>query len=218
MDLKKRERSVYSQAGQDGVIEAIFEVIRPTNKFFVEFGAGDGKHLSNTANLRRNHLWGGLLMDSVVMQRNREIVKCEHVCAENIEVLLRKYLVPASFDYLSIDLDGNDYWVWKAIEIFTPRVVSIEFNSNFGPDTAVTIPYNASHSWDGSKHYGASLAALHKLALSKGYSLVHIVENLDAFFVLNECMAGLTAKSVHALLPEPIPTPFNETNRPWITV
>jgi hypothetical protein len=157
------------------VLLRIFERIGIRNRFFVEFGACDGLILSNTANLRLNHGWSGLLMeggeraDGVLVQR-------EHVDAENVEALFRKYNVPRDFDLLSIDIDGNDYWVWKAIESFSPRVVIMEYNVFFMPDTAKTMAYDASHLWDEKYfrfYHGASLAALEKLGRQKGYVLAY---------------------------------------------
>lgn len=215
MHMKQYEHSVYSQAGQDGVIEHIFSVIGTTNKYFVEFGTVDGMHISNTANLRLKKGWSGLLMDA---DPTVSTVKQEFITAENIEFLFHRYDVPLDFDYLSIDIDGNDWWVWKAIERFSPRVVSIEFNSNFPADVSVTITYNRSHRWDGTKYFGASLFALTKLAWAKGYQLVHIVENLDAIFVRNDCMHGLKEKKIAELLPAPIPCFAEADNKNWIKI
>jgi hypothetical protein len=105
-----------------------------------------------------------------------ETVRRERVDAENIQDLFTKYDVPADFDLLSIDIDGNDYWVWNALDRFEPRVVIVEYNVFFMPMTAKTIAYNPNHIWD-KDHYGlyhgASLAAFDRLARSKGYTLVY---------------------------------------------
>jgi hypothetical protein len=141
----------------------LFEKIGVRHRSFVEFGAGDGLHLSNTANLRLHHGWSGLLMES--SER-----------AENIEALLRRYDVPADFDLLSIDIDGNDYWVWKAIEAYLPRVVIVEYNIFFLPEMAKSVAYDADYDWNEKwyhRYHGASLAAFERLGRSKGYSLVY---------------------------------------------
>lgn len=209
-----REYKKYSQAGQDGVIESIFNAIGVTNKFFVEFGAGDGVHLSNTANLRLHQGWTGLLMDAAAPPYNNGLVQQERITIENAQNLFFKYKVPRAFDYLSIDLDGLDWWVWRSITVFWPRVVSIEFNSKFRWDESFTIRYDPDHVWDGTDYYGASLSALHRLGTRKGYQLVHIVENLDAFFVRNDCLGPLATKRPEELLPEPIIC-FPESTRKW---
>ena len=174
-DLESCSSSEFSQGGEDGVLLRLFEHIGVAHRYFVEFGAWDGRHLSNTANLLLNHGWSGLLMegsdraDGVLVQR-------EHVDVENVEALFRRYGVPRDFDLLSIDIDGNDYWVWKAIESFSPRVVIVEYNIFFMSETAKTIAYDPNHCWD-RDHYGlyhgASLAAFEKLGRQKGYVLAY---------------------------------------------
>jgi hypothetical protein len=193
-DLESCASSRYSQGGEDGVLQRIFERIGTHNRFFVEFGAWDGLHLSNTANLRLHHGWSGLLMegseraDGVVVQRER-------VDAENIETLFRKYDVPENFDLLSIDIDGNDYWVWKAIESFSPRVVVVEYNPFFLADEAKSIAYDANHEWklEHNRYHGASLAAFEKLGREKGYVLAYTEPYCpNAIFVrVSELPSGL---------------------------
>lgn len=103
-----------------------------------------------------------------------ELVQREFVDAENVEALFDRYAVPRDFDLLSIDIDGNDYWVWKAIERYRPRVVIVEYNVFFPAETAKTIAYDPMHGWDKERfgtYHGASLAAFHKLGEQKGYAL-----------------------------------------------
>jgi len=174
-DLAAHATSVHSQGGEDGVLLRIFERIGARHRYFVEFGAWDGRHWSNTANLRLHHGWRGLLMEGSD-RADGELVRRERVDAENVEALFHRYGVPRDFDLLSIDIDGNDYWVWRAIESFTPRVVVVEYNVFFRPEQARTIAYDASHEWDKERYglyHGASLAAFEKLGREKGYALVH---------------------------------------------
>jgi hypothetical protein len=171
-DLRSHERTVHSQGGEDGVLARVFECIGTTNRRFVEFGAWDGRTLSNTALLRLDYGWTGLLMDADP-ERVTEIVAQERVTAENIEALFDKYDVPRSFDLLSVDIDGNEYWVWDALRSHRPRVVIIEYNVFFGIDVSKTMPYDADHQWDKTMFHGASLEALRRLGRAKGYSLVH---------------------------------------------
>jgi hypothetical protein len=219
-DLKTYEKSVYSQFGEDGVIGRILECIGTTNRFFVDFGAFDGISLSNTANLRLHHGWTGLLMDGDSSNHN-SLVTTEIVTAENVEALFKKHGVPNEFDLLSIDIDGNDYWVWQAIERFVPRVVVIEYNIFFGLQHAKTMPYRADHVWDKTAYHGASLAALRKLGRSKGYSLVWTESySPNAFFVLDR---ELPAEFVD--LPIELVAhwfgydqPTDDLNRDWVDV
>jgi len=222
-DLRSHERRVYSQNGEDGVLERIFECIGTTNRKFVEFGAWDGRELSNTAHLRLSHGWTGLLMEGEP-ERSSDLVHQEFVTAENVEELFAKYRVPEVFDLLSIDIDGNEYWVWKAIESFRPRVVVIEYNVFFGTRVSKTMPYDSGHRWDKTWFHGASLLALHKLGRRKGYALVHTDSYApNAFFVDRSCLpedaAELPIEEVAAWTwdsPYAEPPPLSE--REWAVV
>lgn len=190
-DLEAHASSVHSQGGEDGVLLRLFEKIGTRHRAFVEFGAWDGLHLSNTANLRLHHGWSGLLMEGSD-RADGQLVRREIVNAENIESLFDRYDVPLDFDLLSIDIDGNDYWVWKALERYRPRVVLVEYNVFFLPETAKTIAYDAAHGWDKENYglyHGASLAAFDKLARSKGYALVYTEPYCpNAIFVAEEAL------------------------------
>ena len=219
-DLESYASSHFSQGGEDGVLLRLFERIGILNRYFVEFGAWDGIHLSNTANLRLNHGWSGLLMEGSD-RADGVLVRRERVDAENVEALFRRHGVPESFDLLSIDIDGNDYWVWKAIEKFRPRVVLMEYNIFFALTDAKTMPYNADHLWDDSVYHGASLAALRKLGDEKGYSLVYCESYApNAFFVDR---SELPADWVDVPIEEVTgwncyDVPPDELNRPWEAV
>lgn len=183
------ERREYSQNGEDGIIAAIFAKIGTTDRYCVEFGVEDGMQC-NCRYLLQKRGWTGLLMDGGYWPVENHI-RQEFVTAENIEALFKKYNVPAEFDLLSIDIDGNDYWVWKAIRNFHSRVVIIEYNANKGPNASVTIPYDATFVWDKSDYQGASLRALEKLGHEKGYVLVGTDRcGVNAFFVLRELASG----------------------------
>ena len=187
LTLDKYEKKVYSQSGEDGILERIFEKIGVTNKFVVEFGEPVGGKNSNSANLLINQGWTALLFD--INPRHEQVHKAI-ITAENINPLFEKHLVPKCFDLLSIDIDGNDFWVWKSLDEnrFQPRVVMIEFNCNFPFHISKTIAYNPDHKFDKTKYYGASLAALRKLGEFKKYSLVYHTGCLNAFFVLTELL------------------------------
>ena len=192
-DLATHAASTYSQGGEDGVLRRLFERIGARHRVFVEFGAWDGLHLSNTANLRLHHGWTGLLMEGSD-RADGTVVRRERVDAENVEALFDRYGVPVDFDLLSIDIDGNDYWVWKAIQRYRPRVVIVEYNVFFLPETAKTIAYDPAHGWDKERHplyHGASLAAFDKLARSKGYRLAWTEPYCpNAIFVDGDALPG----------------------------
>ena len=186
-ELRSAEHRIYSQNGEDGVLACIFQAIGTSNRFFVEFGAWDGQHWSNTAHLRLAEGWTGLLMDGSPERVNGP-VRQETVTAENVNALFVRYGVPERFDLLSIDIDGNEYWVWRALRDHRPRVVVIEYNIFFGTDVSKTIAYDPTHAWEKDSYYhGASLAALRKLGREKGYSLLHTDSyGPNAFFVASD--------------------------------
>ncbi|QUC64796.1 hypothetical protein NsoK4_00460 [Nitrosopumilus sp. K4] len=190
-DINFFEKTIYSQNGEDGIIEFIFSQIGTTNKFFVEFGVNDGT-ICNTRYLFEKNKWDGLMMDD--LPENQPHIKKEFITAENINQLFEKYKVPKHFDLLSIDVDYNDYWVWKAITGYYPRVVIIEYNSSIPPNESKTVPYSATTKWDKNNktnYFGASLLALKKLGFQKGYTLVGCdSRGINAFFIKNELTKG----------------------------
>lgn len=191
IDLSQHEKHVYSQTGEDGVIEEIFRAIGVTNKFFVEFGAGNGRDFSNTLLLKEQHGWSGLMMDGDPAYENHSIsLYCEFITAENIISLLDKYNVPEQFDLISIDIDRNDFYVWRALTTkYKPRVVVIEFNCNFSPDQDKVVKYDSQGVWDCTDYYGASILAFYKLGKSMGYSLVYQESKaVNLFFVRDDIL------------------------------
>jgi len=193
--LRPFERKVYSQNGEDGIIEEIFNRIGTGPKFAVEFGAGDGiqcctRHL-------RDKSWHVLWMDA--SPYNPATVKRERINAENINDLFSTYGVPHDLDLLCIDIDSNDFWVWKALDdAYKPRLVVVEYNASIGPNEARSVAYDPDLTWDGTAYFGASLLAMHWLAQSKGYDLVYCDNHgVNAFFV----RADLTDDTLQALNP-----------------
>lgn len=195
--LNRDEFDVYSQAGEDGIIEEIFKRIGTTNRFFVEIGAGNGD-ISNTAYFLTQG-WSGLWveMEKANFKRIMNMYRCvigrelvakhAEATAENVEGLLADANAPTEFDLLSIDIDGNDYWIWKAIENYRPRVVVIECNALYPPGIRWVMRYSPGHKHDSSNYHGASLEALAALGLEKGYQLVACnFAGVNAFFVREE--------------------------------
>ncbi len=184
-NINNYEKKVLSQRGQDGILEMIFDKIGTTNKFFVEFGI----HLreGNTLYLKSAKGWNGLWMDGKGDGKN---IKKEFITKDNINELLEKYNVPNTFDLLSIDIDGNDYYIWESIKK-NPRVLEIEYNSHISPNESKSIEYNPNFVWKGDDYYGASLLALVKLGIKKGYTLIGCDSTgTDSFFIQNDLVKG----------------------------
>jgi hypothetical protein len=194
-DLRNFENKIFSQNGEDGIIEEIFSRIGSTNKYFVEFGIEDGREC-NTRHLMERKGWQGLLMDgsesncayaNQLAKLSGTKVICSFVTADNIESLLNEARAPKDMDMLSIDIDGNDFWIWKAIKNFQPRVLVIEYNASYPPPEKWVMPYNKNHIYDGTNYFGASLVALNELCDKKGYTLVACDKaGVNAFFVRND--------------------------------
>ena len=203
--FKNMEYKIYSQNGEDGLLHFIFSKIGTTNRCFVEFGISSGIEC-NTANLSINHGWNGLLIDGDVNNIKRakyyynQLHKIEpeqikivsnFITAQNIDKIISENCINGKIDLLSIDIDGNDYWVWKAIKSILPRVVVIEYNASLGSEKSVTVNYDPQFDVQ-KKHksgwyHGASLAALTKLGNSNGYMLIGCDSTgTNAFYVLKD--------------------------------
>ncbi len=202
-NLEAHEKKINSQNGEDGVIEAIFAEIGVTNKYFVEFGCEVAVEC-NVAHLATQG-WTGLLMDGFHKSENPLLeIKNEFITADNIQFLFQKHQVPEHFDLLSVDIDGNDFWVWKEIT-HRPRVVVMEYNAIIPPHLSRTIWYNPYFRWSGTDYFGASLLALQKLGASKGYTLVYCeLAGANSFFIANEDLPrGFAPRPIEAIYRPP---------------
>ena len=179
--LTRYEYRVYSQNGEDGILAEIFRRLKIRKGFSVEFGVEDGTEC-NTRYLGEQG-WQTLMLDGA--DYNKSSIKKELITAENIGKVFAKYGVPADLDLLSIDIDSNDYWVWKALpSTYKPRVVVIEYNSMISPTEPLTVRYDKKLQWDGSNYFGAGILALATLGKEKGYNLVCCdSRGVNAFFV-----------------------------------
>jgi len=205
-DLREVEFRVFSQWGEDGILQYLLGRVPVEHRVFVEFGVQDYRE-SNTRFLLRQDNWRGLVIDadagSVQSIRDSELywrheltALCSFVTRENINALIRDAGVEGDIGVLSIDVDGNDYWVWQAIDAVRPRIVVCEYNSLFGRRSAVTVPYLADFSRTRAHHsnlyFGASLPALCRLGAAKGYAFAGSNSaGSNAFFVRNDLAAGI---------------------------
>lgn len=206
--LLKYRSTVESQNGEDGIINHIFNIPPPNeNRYCVEFGAWDGKYLSNCFNLVRNLGWFGLFIEA--NDHKFEQLLANHGHLKNVTCLKRFVELdgpnrldhvlgeadfPLDFDLLSIDIDGADYFVWESVQNFRPRVVIIEFNPSI-PNDVIFVQAK-----DMSTNQGASLLALVMLGKQKGYELI-CATACNAFFVLKDYyhLFGLTSNHVSRL-------------------
>ena len=173
------EKRIFSQHGEDGVIDKLLELIPPTSYFAVEFGALPEDALSNIKNLVVNHGFRRVCWDGQIEDPLYDVYR-EWVTKENINFLFQKYQVPKDIDFVSIDIDNMDFYIWQALE-YRPKIVCIECNRNHGPMEDKVVPYNAEggktfYSSTKEKHtnyFGASPLALFRLGIRKNYSLVY---------------------------------------------
>lgn len=201
-------RNVTSQKGEDGLIEYIFSLVKPSTQFCVEFGAWDGKLFSNTWNLVNNKGWRGVMIEAdkpkfselVKTYNDNQNITCLHRLVDfrgrnRLDKLLASTETPQNFDLLSIDIDGNDYHVWSALQDYYPKVVVIEFNPAIPPEVEYVQPA------DHQVSQGSSLLALTRLAKSKGYELVGTT-SWNAFFVKRRYLHlfGLTDNTPRTLM------------------
>jgi hypothetical protein len=199
-DLTPFEGRLFSQNGEDGVIAEILKRVGPGGRWFVEFGAGTGGEGCCVA-LADVFGWEGLFMEGDPDFFSRLQAKYEGnprvrtrmsmVTADNIEALLRDADVPRDVDVFSIDVDGNDYWVWNAIKRYSPRVLVIEYNANLPMSSMLVRSRDETRGWDSTGWFSAGLAALEALGHSKGYSLVYTdLSGVNAFFVRDDLLAA----------------------------
>jgi hypothetical protein len=193
-DLAKHERSVFSAGGEDGVLERLFEIIEPRNRYLVDLGAGDGIAGSSSRNLILNHGWRGLLVEAEAGRARQLAATYEaseqattlHALIDpgDLEILLGAHGVPQDPDLLIVGLKANDWYVWRGIRDFRPRVVQIQYNAAFTPPQTMVIEYHPLNFWDGAMYFGASIQSLYNLGKRKGYELVYAnTSGTNLFFV-----------------------------------
>lgn len=189
--LSSHEKKVFSQSGEDGILEKIFELLNIDTGYYVEFGVEDGNEC-NTRFLREVYGWQGLMMDGGNFRPEINL-QCEFITAENINDLFQKYQVPDEFELLSIDVDFNDFYIWNALDSrYHPKVVVIEYNASHSPLEDKVVQYNPLAVWDKTNYFGASILALYNLGRKKGYSLVYAEKRgVNLFFIRNDLIDSI---------------------------
>jgi hypothetical protein len=190
--LLQHSKNVFSQSGEDGIIEKALSLLSDHDHWCVEFGAWDGQYLSNTSNLMKNHNYRTVLIEGDKYKyqelkrtyKNQERVYTLNAyvgfnTADGLDALLKDIPIPVNFDFLSIDIDGNDYHVWAGIANYQPKLICIEFNPTIPTEVDFVQPAHF------TLNQGSSLSALTRLGKEKGYELVCVLP-FNAVFVRSE--------------------------------
>jgi len=190
--LLRYARNVFSETGEDGIISKILQILPVNDRWCVEVGAGDGITSSNTRNLIVNKGYSAVLIEA----DKRKFHKPKKVYAQNpsvitinerigwdakssLDTVLATTKIPCDFDFLSLDIDGNEYHVWRAMSKFAPKVVCVEFNPTIPTEVRFVQPTDPKINW------GSSLLSLVELGKKKGYELVSVLP-YNAFFVKSQ--------------------------------
>lgn len=209
--LQEVEFQIFSQFGDDGIIQYLIHKLDMPNKTFIEFGV-ENYFESNTRFLLMNDNWSGFVMDGSDANMSRlkhwtcfwkYDLKCRAVFIDrdNINDLILESGFEEEIGLLHIDLDGNDYWIWKEIIAIKPVVVIAEYNSVFGIDRPIAVPYdkkflrNKAHY--SNLYWGTSLAALYELAKTKGYCFVGCNSSgNNAYFIRADKLGEIEEKTL----------------------
>lgn len=206
--LSDAEFKIFSQFGEDGIIEWLVHRLPGIPEKFVEFGVGDYRE-SNTHFLLRNRNWRGLILDGGTA--SKEFLVRSHmtwqydikpvqafITRENIDDLLVTNGFGGEIGLLSVDIDGNDYWVWDAIRSTKPWIVICEFNALWGDALPISLPYDAQFtvSHYSRRYFGASIGAIEHLSHRQGYTLLgsNMAGN-NAFFVRDDVLESTALAS-----------------------
>lgn len=220
---------VFCDADEDGILLYLLSLVGSGRKQLIELGSAS-VHASNSSNLILHHAWSGLLVDAdetgVTSARAAyeslgvipPTMVSAWLTAENVNDVIREHGPAGEVDLMSIDVDGNDYWLWRAIDVVTPRVVVIEYQDIIGPERSITVPYDPEFSLDRydvnkirNNYVGASLRAMVKLGGAKGYRLVATNSyGFNAFFVRQDLAPDLLPE---ISVEEGFPHAWNEYGR-----
>jgi len=203
-NIREAEFRIFSQWGDDGIIQYLINNADISCRTFIEFGVEDYRE-ANTRFLLINDNWRGLIldasMDNISRIKKDDIywkydltAKAAWVTGDNIDRLIEGAGFSGDIGLLSIDVDGNDYWIWKAVKAVSPEIVVIEYNSVFGSERAITVPYDETFcrtkAHYSNLYYGASLMALCDLGKEKGYDFVGCNSNGNNAYFIKKGISG----------------------------
>lgn len=207
-NINTYEQSIYSQNGEDGIIKELFFRAGTSDRYFVEFGVGTGEEC-NAALLALRYSWHGLMIESDVQRysRLREFYSSHEVLTmnrlvslSNIENIFKEAEVPVEFDLLSIDIDGNDYWIWERLHDYRPRIVVVEYNAAIPPPVEWVMPYDSPDNDLATMTFGASLQSYQSLGNRLGYALIGTERRGgNAFFVRRDLLRSVNFPELSAV-------------------
>ena len=212
INLTLSELRVFSQNGEDGVIAELVRCLPIKKRFFVEFGVQDGTEC-NTRFLSEFAAWDGLYLESDADDykklsdrwtgSTKVSVGNETVSPQNVAGIFEHYGVPDNFGLLSIDVDGQDYWIWQALpKRFQPAIVVIECNSSFPPGVPAVEECGLEWTPVHSDTFGASIEALARLGADRGYELVHVeCAGINAFFIRHDLLGDCRFDGIRSRYP-----------------
>ena len=223
-DFLKSQFRVFSQWGEDGLLQYLVSNIKFCNNKFIEFGVED-YYESNTRFLLSNNNWSGLIIDGdpeninkikkdTIYWASNLIAINQFITKDNINEIIKSNGFAGNIGILSIDIDGNDFWIFKAIDVVKPDLIIIEYNSIFGCDFPLSVPYDKnfvrSKKHYSNIYYGASIRALNDLAVQRGYSLIASNDaGNNLFFLRKEILGDIKPLSVEEEFKKSV---FRESN------
>lgn len=179
---------------EEGLYQHLMNVVPPETKYCIEFGARDGT-TAHTRGLVEEHGFSALYIEGDPGAAERlESNFADYpgvtaiqsfITAENIESLFKQAGVPERPYLLTIDIDGNDYYVWKAITHYHPIFVCVEYNASYGPESDFVIDYDPEFMWQKDDYFGAAITPFVLLAKDKGYELIHVTSGGDNLFFVD---------------------------------
>jgi glycosyltransferase involved in cell wall biosynthesis len=217
-DLTAFEQRIFSQHGEDGILRAIFKKLGDGDRSCAELGV-EGSEECNTRHLAEKAGWHSLITDTAKLPSTS--VKNRSVSPENVNTIFHQCRVPPEFDFLSVNLDYNAYWVWKAMEGYHPRVVAIGYNAFVPPGEKRAVKYDPNGAWNKRDDYfGASISAMEDLGREKGYTLVACDSaGASAFFVRKDLVPGnFRPASVRELYRRSVAGSLSHSSKEWASL
>lgn len=209
-----------SQNSEDLMLAGILSLLPPMRRYCVEIGVGySGTDMEYNCWRLLEEGWDGLLIDAEPFPHPK--AKQAFVTAENFAAILESSNVPHDLGILSLDVDGNDYWLWKHLDPqFVPSIVVMEYNVQIPAMEPLVTPYSPDFRWDGTRYFGASATAILELGRIKGYRCVASTARVNLFFVREELVDGrLPAISASDLVGPPSREHrIDELERSYVTV